>query len=93
METSEMVKWEYRTIRLEIKETSKGFLGTSYFQDLDDGSKGDISQLGEEDWDMISVSRHRRGHSVSSFVAWPLGPVVDRITQPSTVRDYPRRLC
>jgi len=55
METAELVKWEYKTLRLEIKETSKGFLGTSYFQDIEEISKVDISQFGEEGWEMISV--------------------------------------
>jgi len=50
-----MTKWEYKTLRLEIGLASKGFLSIRYDQKLEESSKIDIAELGDEGWELVSV--------------------------------------
>jgi hypothetical protein len=54
-----MAKWEYRTLNLKIVEKkdkeASFFSFVGFLQDLQDGSEVELSTLGEEGWELVSV--------------------------------------
>jgi hypothetical protein len=53
-----MTTWEYKTLNLKISEKldrNSGFFSLEYLQDVVDGSEVELSQLGAEGWEMVSV--------------------------------------
>jgi Domain of unknown function (DUF4177) len=48
-------RWEYHTLRLNIDMASDSWLSLSYHQELDGSSEDEITRLGREGWELVSV--------------------------------------